>query len=669
MAFAEAKLPNESSYTLTLRMETQVAVQGYQRTVQGCDILLAASENSGFMYGLLDLAQAFALGEPIKDASATPYLQKRGIKFNIPLDARTPSYSDASTSAVKNIAVMWEKEFWHTFLDRMAEEKYNVLSLWSLSPFPSLVRIPEFPKACLDDVKVSTRPFHADLCARNMYEEDHAKSLVTVKKMTIDEKMAFWQDIMVYAKERCIQLYLFTWNVFVYGTEDSGYGLSSSLDNQRTRDYFYYGVKALMDTYPLLAGIGVTAGENMRFDEGTNVSSIMDVTYIYETYGRAIGDYLTEHPGRDFTMIHRMQMAKYDRIMEYYKDFPGKFEISFKYSQAHMYASTKPAFIKDFLAEKDPSVKIWLTVRNDDYYMARWGDPDFAREYLTHMPVDCMSGFYMGADGFTWGRDFMTRDTNEHPLFIDKMWYMFDLWGQLAYTPGLDKAHFVRCLAKRFGLALGQALPLYEAWQRASQILPVFHCTHWHDFDFQWYPEGCCLYLNDPVLQKLVFADINEFITCLAMPGVGYASAGEYARSVVSGEVLQGISPMTTIAQIQGYVQYVFGALPALQEASDEKEYQDTLADIKGMALLGEYYAHKELAAVKLAIYRLQGEQAVQDEAVKLLKEAAHMWKAYSSWMKQRYLPQVLTRLCGKVDLQDFDELADMDILLAMENS
>jgi hypothetical protein len=34
----------------------------------------------------------------------------------------------------------------------MARHRYNVLSLWSLHPFPSLVKVPEFPDVALDDV-------------------------------------------------------------------------------------------------------------------------------------------------------------------------------------------------------------------------------------------------------------------------------------------------------------------------------------------------------------------------------------------------------------------------------------------------------------------------------------------------------------------------------------
>lgn len=73
----------------------------------------------------------------------------------------------------------------------MALNKYNMLSLWTLSPFPSLVRIPEYPLVSLDDVKRTTRPFKASLEGRNMYSSDFENSLVTVKKMGIDERSAF----------------------------------------------------------------------------------------------------------------------------------------------------------------------------------------------------------------------------------------------------------------------------------------------------------------------------------------------------------------------------------------------------------------------------------------------------------------------------------------------
>ena len=70
------------------------------------------------------------------DRQVNPFIARRGIKFNIPLDARTPSYSDDSTSGQANIPEMWDMAFWTRFLDEMARHRYNVLSLWSLQPVP-----------------------------------------------------------------------------------------------------------------------------------------------------------------------------------------------------------------------------------------------------------------------------------------------------------------------------------------------------------------------------------------------------------------------------------------------------------------------------------------------------------------------------------------------------
>ena len=95
-------------------------------------------------------------------------------------------------------------------------------------------------------------------------------------------------------------------------------------------------------------------------------------------------------------------------IQSAFKDYPGPFDLSFKYSIAHMYSSPKPPFIEKALPYLNPKLRTWLTVRNDDIYSFRWGDADYARAYIKAMPgADKMAGFYMGPDGFIWGRDFL----------------------------------------------------------------------------------------------------------------------------------------------------------------------------------------------------------------------------------------------------------------------
>ena len=60
-----------------------------------------SSDAGGAMYGGLELAEQIRTRgvEGVVDTDRNPYMPMRGTKFNIPLDLRTPSYSDMSDSA------------------------------------------------------------------------------------------------------------------------------------------------------------------------------------------------------------------------------------------------------------------------------------------------------------------------------------------------------------------------------------------------------------------------------------------------------------------------------------------------------------------------------------------------------------------------------------------
>lgn len=646
---------------IQLEQDEECPEEGYRISRNGKVFRLLASGPAGMMYGLMDLGRELVhksdCTEDIRDRSVKPYIQKRGIKFNIPLDARTPSYSDASDSAFETISDVWDFAFWQEYLDTMAEYHYNVLSLWSLSPFSSMVRIPEYPLTALDDVMRSVIVPRPEMSGWNMYTEDMKKGMYPVKRMSMDEKIDFWKRVIKYAADRCIEVYVFTWNLFVYGTEDSPYGLTADQHNPVTKDYVYHAVKALIETYPLLAGIGVTAGEHMAGD-GT------DIEFIRETYGKAVEDCLKQEPDRQFRFIHRMQYAGFHDIEEKFRDFQGVFEISFKYSQAHMHSSVKPQFFSSFLEECETKTRFWFTLRDDDYYMFRWGDPDYARAYLENLPVERMTGFCLGADGFTWGRDYMDRLDQTHPLYIRKMWYKMMLWGLISYDVCREKAFFEGELKRVYGI---DGKRLNTVWENASRIISTFHLVHWHDYDFQWYPEGCCSFEHPPV-SKLEFADINEFIRCSSMPGSGCISVLEYAECLKEGRQPEGATPDDAAASMKKYSDFVLKEVALLEKGCKmECGLYRLLMDMKALAYLGKYYSDKLKAAVHLCVWRLCPERE-QDkrEAVRLLRDCADQWKQYSSFVKQYYKPQRLTRLCSYVDLEAFDRWAELDVELAL---
>ena len=174
-------------------------------------IAILGADPSGAMYGGLDVAEAVRLGriQETRDSDHSPHIAQRGIKFNIPLDRRTPSYSDHSDSGQANIPEMWSMDFWHTMFDEMARHRFNEISLWNLHPFPSIVKVPEYADIVLNDVWGNREPFDLkfNMNSNVMSQAFQLGNVAVVKRLTIDDKIRFWREVMQYAKDRGIDVY------------------------------------------------------------------------------------------------------------------------------------------------------------------------------------------------------------------------------------------------------------------------------------------------------------------------------------------------------------------------------------------------------------------------------------------------------------------------------
>jgi hypothetical protein len=616
----------------------------------------------GAMYGGLDIAEAIRLGtlDQLRTGEHAPHIAHRGIKFNIPLDARTPSYSDAGDAAQQNIPEMWSMDFWHEFLDQMARDRFDVLTLWNLHPFPSLVRVPEYPDVALSDVMRTTEKFDTSFNrqGKDMVRPSMLGHLETVKKMTIDEKITFWRDVMQYAHDRGIDVYLFTWNIFVFGT-DGKYGITSAQDNLTTIDYFRRSVAATLTAYPLLKGVGITAGENMQKLPG----DFTNEKWLWKTYGEGICDVKRLQPNRSIPLIHRFHQSSFDEIRKEWAGYPDTFEFSFKYSVAHMYSSTRPPFAGPTLKKLPAGQRTWLTVRNDDIYSFRWGDPAFARDYIRNMPgPDKLVGFYMGPDGYTWGREFIsTEPDSPRQLVIKKQGYSFMLWGRLSYDPTLPDSLFDRTLTVRFPEA--SAGKLFAAYCAASRVIPQINRFFWAagGNDYGWFAEAC---IHHPGGSK-GFYTVVDFMNGKTMPDSGILDIAAFCDRTLKDKEIVGITPPQVAEALKADASTALALLSEMPEAK-EKELRLTLGDLAAMAYLGDYYAEKILGATDLAMFERTGEPRLQTSAIEHLDAALAHWEKYSAVATAQYRPQLLTRI-GYVDLKALTPCVQRDITLARE--
>ncbi len=661
---AATKGMTSGSIALTVAKDDKAVAQSYRIRREGEKLTVIGVDAAGAMYGGLDVAEAIRTGtlDSLKDSDHNPHIAQRGIKFNIPLDLRTPSYTDPSDAAQANIPEVWEREFWIDYLNAMARHRYNVLSLWSLHPFPSLVKVPEFPEVALNDVWRTKAKLDDSFSfsGKGFVREEMLADHEVVKRMTIDEKIEFWRWVMQQAADRGIRVYFFTWNVFTFGAEGK-HGITDDLGNETTQKYFRASVRETVKTYPLLAGMGITAGEGMP----EKMESKEKERWLWETYGEGVRDALKENPKREFGMIHRFHWTAQSDILDAFKDYPGTFEFSFKYSVAHMYSITKPPFIQPLLEGLAPGRKAWLTVRNDDIYTFRFGDPAYAREYIANIPpADKIAGFYMGPDGYCWGRDFLERNPapGKRPLVMEKQWYSFMLWGRLAYDPSLPDSVFERALAARHPKA--SSLQLFRALQGASQVMPLITRFFWGDIDLKWFPEACWSHRRS---KGNGFYTVKHFMEGTSMPGAEVLCIRDWRERLTKRQPMSETTPLEIADALDAAASVVFSTFHALGEAAKtDPELRKTIVDCESLAWLGRYYAAKIRGACALSLFDASGDKFEHDAALRHLTDALGQWKKYAVTRDAHYVPALYNRL-GYVDITALTEKVAADIQIARD--
>ncbi|MES1218498.1 MAG: hypothetical protein ABUT20_23530, partial [Bacteroidota bacterium] len=570
---------------------------------------------------------------------------------------RTPSYSDPGDAHQQNMTDVWSLNFWQSYFDEMAVHRYNTMTWWSLQPFPSMVKVPEFPGTALNDVWRTKEKFDDSFSSLGIdFDRPYLfKNVEVLKKMTIDEKIIFWKKVMQMAADRGIDIYLFTWNMFTYAVTGID-GITRKQDNDTTIAWFRGAVREMIKTYPLLRGIGITAGEGMdnkRTDEYANEK------WLWKTYGEGIRDGLKDQPNRKFTLVHRFHWASMKEIQDAFKELPCTIEFSLKYAIAHMYSIPNPQFILPAMPLLSPQTQSWLTIRNDDIYSFRWANNDFARSFIKNIPdIEKIAGFYMGPDGYCWGRDYLSKlnGNKTPPLILQKQWYSFMLWGRLGYDPDLSDNIFRQNLQQHFPSVDNNEL--MKGWSAASMIFPWITRFVWGDIDLKWFPEAN---LSHPSHKG--FYTVKDYIERVPMEGSNIEGILPWAIKKINNTKSPLISPLQVADTLELLSNISLASLKKMPKIihSSPDELNQTLSDIQGFALIGKYYAEKIRAACDLALFDMAHEEAQRKKALQHIGSAKNYWDQYAAIYSIKNKPALYNRV-GYMDVNKLKEKVQRDI-------
>lgn len=596
--------------------------ESFTITGHGGRVVVEAAHPRGLLYGCLEVADLVRAGRWADDGlevTKSPSLAVRGVKFNLPYEP----YSNGDPFK-ENLETCFDPEFWRDYLDELARNRYNCLSLWSLHPFHLMVSSPEFRDA---------NPFTDEEIA------DHER---------------FFHALFGHARDRGIDIYLFTWNIYLPEPVARGLGLPAALANSsegtetinrwdaaRARQrapqvsaYYEEMIYRLLVTYPELDGIGTSGSEAMS---GTGSEKEQ---WVVDTYLRGI-----ERSGRRVKFLNRTNMQSTADIIALAKPRidPSRFYISWKYSIAHCYSHPRPAF-EDLQHAWDgvdlEETQLLFTVRNDDVHTHRWGDVEYVREYVRAIvEKNYVHGFYWGADGYLWARDFQHVD-HGHKAWrwdFERHRLQFQLWGRLAYDPDTASEVFERLGRIDHG---DDASNLYEGLRHASRIIPAVNRLCWRDLDFQWHPEGCLT--RDHGLRTVL-----DFLDSSPMPGVGTIGIREFAKTERNGGT-SAETPLDVIALLTEESRTADEFAAAAEDR--DPAWREPLAtcailDLRATAALGRYYAAKIEAALELARAEERDEPERALRAAELLDEAVEHWTALSFFWSQHYRPYQMARV------------------------
>ena len=133
-----------SESAICLEIADGLPAEGFEIKRENNLIRVLGGNASGVMYGALDLAETIRYHglDGVIDKREEPFLKMRGVKFNLPYEP----YADGDLFR-KNKETLMTVDFWRDYIDFLAKNRYNCLSLWSENPFEMMFRLSKYPDA------------------------------------------------------------------------------------------------------------------------------------------------------------------------------------------------------------------------------------------------------------------------------------------------------------------------------------------------------------------------------------------------------------------------------------------------------------------------------------------------------------------------------------------
>jgi hypothetical protein len=332
---------------------------------------------------------------------------------------------------------------------------------------------------------------------------------------------------------------------------------------------------------------------------------------------------------------------------------PALVEVKFNWSHGHStpklmitHASEEGEVNTGFWDPYPVNYKIQWMIRNEDFFILRWGDPDFIRDHIKSNRAPYVNGYHIGSEGYIPAFDYFSKNRThgEWQYAFERQWLFYTLWGRLLYDTTTPDLILEQMFNQKYNEQVGQSmLDAYKLASKMPQRLGAFFKSTW---DYTLYSEGFLA----PMLQERYgfkdvyspFISLDELIDHKALDTT-YLSIKYYVSLLVKGisSFDNKISPEDLSAKLLFESQLLSQKLDSLHAWNTKLpfSFKQELADLEIWGWLSRYWGYKIKAGIATEFYRRSGDQQELTKALTFLDQAKDSWKKLATIGARHYRP------------------------------
>ncbi len=625
------------------KAKPSLVTEAFRLAPRPSGVTVSASDDRGFVYGLLELADRVQYGN---DAIAA-------LTLSAPIEEqpanRIRSIARAFVSEVEDKAWYYDKDFWREYLTTLAANRFNRFSLnfgWGYDfprnvtgdyfhfPYPYLLEVPGYD--------VRPVPFAAGERERNL------EALKFIAEETAARGLLFQIAIWTHAYE--------------WTDSPRAHHHIEGLTPETHAAYCRDAMALLLKTCPAIQGVTMRVHGESGIPEGSLpfwkevFAGIVSAGRPIELDMHAKGldpemvamaidtrlpvnispKYWAEHMGLGYHQagIRELEMPKPT------KNADATFKLS-NGSRSFLRYGYGDLFTKD--RRYDVTFRIWAGTQR----LLLWGDPALAAAYgrassfMGAKGIEiCEPLFFKGrqGSGLPGGRCGYLDESLNPKLDFEKYRYTYRVWGRLLYNPQTSPDGWRRYLRASYGEA---APAVEEAVASGSRVLPLFTTARIPSAsNLGCWPE---VYTNMPIVEGSERSPYNDTAvpkrlgTVIPLDPQLFSTVEEHTAELVSGKHSGKYSPIEVAQWFEEMTDSADKALASATGRANSVDFRRVQEDVLIEIGLGRFFAAQIRSAALFDIYRQTGDPAALDHAIEYYRKARTAWASMAERASKVY--------------------------------